>query len=193
MKKATLVLAIVATLTAVGTAQAENVTTQALATWPAIAVKDSSSQLVVTPIGNLYFQYAEGVKRFNSQQGVFDVALQGEGTAIKLTAKLVSNTLTQLGTSGSTLEVGVKHHGAAITKTAQTTLIDTSAGISGGNLSKLANADKQPGRQSAQDHFDFTIIGATADGTTPVTDFSTLPAGTWSGDVNVRFDVTWAS
>lgn len=193
MKKVTLVLAIVATLTAVGHAQAEDVTTQAVATWPAIAVKDTANQLVVTPIGNLYFQYAEGIKRFNSQQGLFDVALEGEGTAIKLTAKLVSNTLTQLDTTGSTLEVGVKHHGAAITKTAPTTLIDTSAGLSGGNLKKLANANPQPGRHNAQDHFDFSIISATADGSTPVTDFSTLPAGTWSGDVNVRFDVTWAS
>lgn len=193
MKKVTFVLAMVATLTAVGSAQAEDVTTQAVATWPAIAVKDTASTLVVTPIGNLYFQYAEGIKRFNSQQGLFDVALEGEGTAIKLTAKLVSNTLTQLDTTGSTLEVGVKHHGTAITKTAQTTLIDTSAGLSGGNLKKLSNASQQPGRHRAQDHFDFSIIGATADGTTPVTDFSSLPAGTWSGDVNVRFDVTWAS
>lgn len=193
MKKVTLVLAIVATLTTVGTTQAEEVTTQAVATWPAIAVKDTVSQLVVTPVGSLYFQYAEGNKRFNSQQGLFDVALEGEGSAVKLTAKLVSNTLTQLDTTGSTLEVGVKHHGAAITKTAETTLIDTSAGISGGNLKKLAHATPQSGRVSAQDHFDFSIIGATADGTTPVTDFSTLPAGTWSGDVNVRFDVVWAS
>ena len=191
MKKVTLVLAIVATLTTVGTTQAEEVTAQAVATWPAIAVKDTVSQLVVTPVGSLYFHYAEGNKRFNSQQGLFNVALEGEGSAVKLTAKLVSNTLTQLDTTGSTLEVGVKHHGAAITKTAETTLIDTSAGISGGNLKKLA--PPQPGRVSAQDHFDFSIIGATADGTTPVTDFSTLPAGTWSGDVNVRFDVVWAS
>lgn len=193
MKKVTLVLAIVATLTVVGTAQAKKVTTQAVATWPAIAVKDTSSQLIVTPIGSLYFHYAEGNKRFNSQQGLFDVALAGEGSAVKLTAKLISNTLTQVGTSGSTLEVGVKHHGTAITKIAETTLIDTSTGISTGNLKKLFNANPQPGRASAQDHLDFNIIGATADGTTPVSDFSTLPAGTWSGDVNVRFDVVWVS
>lgn len=193
MKKITLFLAIVAALTTVGSSQAKDMTTQAVATWPAIAVKDTTSQLIVTPIGNLYFQYAEGVKHFNHQQGLFEVALADEGTAVKLTAKLVSNTLTQLGTSGSTLEVGVKHHGTAITKTAKATLIDTSAGISGGNLKKLSNANPQPGRTSAQDHFDFSIIGATADGTTTVTDFSTLPAGTWSGDVNVRFDVVWAS
>lgn len=193
MKKVTLVLAIVATLTAVGTAQAEDVTTQAVATWPAIAVKDTASQLVVTPIGSLYFHYAEGSKRFNSQQGLFNVAIEGEGTAVKLTAKLVTNTLTQWDTTGSTLEVGVKHHGAAITKNAETTLIDTAAGISGGNLKKLANANPQSGRDREQDHFDFSIIGATADGATRVTDFSTLPAGTWSGDVNVRFDVVWAS
>ncbi|MDA4696042.1 common pilus major fimbrillin subunit EcpA, partial [Enterobacter hormaechei] len=61
-------------------------------------------------------------------------------TAFKLTSKLVSNKLTQLDTSGSTLDVGVTYNGAAVEKTAETTMIDTSAGILGGNLSALSNA-----------------------------------------------------
>ncbi|CAM4039036.1 common pilus major fimbrillin subunit EcpA [Serratia silvae] len=195
MKKATLVLAIVATLTAVGTAQAEDATAQTVATWSATAVKDTTSKLTVTPAGNLYFQYAAGNKGFSSQQGQFDVTVEGGETAtdFKLTSTLVSNTLTQVGTSGSTLQVGVNYHGAPVSKSAETVMIDTSSHKLGYGLKSLANAGKQPGRTSAQDQFDFSIISATADGTKAVTDYSTLPEGTWTGDVNVRFDVVWTS
>ncbi|WP_227541133.1 common pilus major fimbrillin subunit EcpA, partial [Klebsiella pneumoniae] len=77
----------------------------------ATAKKDTTSKLVVTPIGSLTFNYAEGIKGFNSQKGLFDVTVEGDttATAFKLTSKLVSNTLTQLDTSGSTLEVGVNY------------------------------------------------------------------------------------
>ncbi|ERK09754.1 common pilus major fimbrillin subunit EcpA [Serratia fonticola] len=195
MKKITLALAIVSAFAVVGTAQAADVTAQALATWSATAKKDTTSKLVVTPIGSLSFQYAEGIKGFNSQKGLFDVTIEGEGTAtdFKLTSKLVSNTLTQLDTSGSTLEVGVDYNGASVGKTAQTTMIDVNAGVLGGNLSALSAAYNQAVRTSAQDQFTFTIIGATADGTTAVTDFSTLPEGIWSGDVSVEFNATWTT
>ncbi|EOM2811083.1 common pilus major fimbrillin subunit EcpA, partial [Serratia marcescens] len=105
MKKMTLALAIVSAFAAVSTAQAADVTAQALATWSATAKKDTTSKLVVTPIGSLTFNYAEGIKGFNSQKGLFDVTVEGDttATAFKLTSKLVSNTLTQLDTSGSTL------------------------------------------------------------------------------------------
>lgn len=195
MKKITLALAIISAFAAVSTAQAADVTAQALATWSATAKKDTTSKLVVTPIGSLSFNYAEGIKGFNSQKGLFDVTVEGDATAtaFKLTSKLVSNTLTQLDTSGSTLNVGVNYNGAAVEKTAETTMIDTSAGILGGNLSALSNAYNQAVRTSAQDQFTFTIIGATSDGTIAVTDFSTLPEGIWSGDVSVEFNATWTA
>jgi hypothetical protein len=195
MKKITLALAIVSAFAVVGTAQAADVTAQALATWSATAKKDTTSKLVVTPIGSLSFQYAEGIKGFNSQKGLFDVTIEGEGTAtdFKLTSKLVSNTLTQLDTSGSTLDVGVNYNGAAVEKTAETTMIDVNAGILGGNLSALSSAYNTAVRTSAQDQFTFSIIGATTDGTTAVTDFSTLPEGIWSGDVSVEFNATWTT
>ncbi|MBN5376388.1 common pilus major fimbrillin subunit EcpA [Serratia marcescens] len=195
MKKMTLALAIVSAFAAVSTAQAADVTAQALATWSATAKKDTTSKLVVTPIGSLAFNYAEGIKGFNSQKGLFDVTVEGDttATAFKLTSKLVSNTLTQLDTSGSTLEVGVNYNGAVVGKTAETTMIDTTAGILGGNLSALSNAYNQAGRTSAQDQFTFSIIGPTSNGTTAVTDFSTLPEGIWSGDVSVEFNATWTS
>lgn len=195
MKKITLALAIVSAFAVVGTAQAAEVTAQAMATWSATAKKDTTSKLVVTPIGSLSFQYAEGIKGFNSQKGLFDVTIEGEGTAtdFKLTSKLVSNTLTQLDTSGSTLEVGVNYNGAVVDKTAETTMIDVAAGVLGGNLSALSSAYNTSARTSAQDQFNFSIIGATTDGTTAVTDFSTLPEGIWSGDVSVEFNATWTT
>lgn len=195
MKKITLALAIVSAFAVVGTAQAAEVTAQAMATWSATAKKDTTSKLVVTPIGSLSFQYAEGIKGFNSQKGLFDVTIEGEGTAtdFKLTSKLVSNTLTQLDTSGSTLDVGVSYNGAVVDKTTETTMIDVNAGILGGNLSALSSAYNTSARTSAQDQFNFSIIGATTDGTTAVTDFSTLPEGIWSGDVSVEFNATWTT
>lgn len=195
MKKITLALAIISAFAAVSTAQAADVTAQALATWSATAKKDTTSKLVVTPLGSLSFNYAEGIKGFNSQKGLFDVTVEGDvtATAFKLTSKLVSNKLTQLDTSGSTLDVGVTYNGAAVEKTAETTMIDTSAGILGGNLSALSNAYDKASRTSAQDQFTFSIIGATSDGTTGVTDFSALPEGIWSGDVSVEFNATWTA
>ena len=37
------------------------------------------------------------------------------------------------------------------------------------------------------------LIEGTTNGTTAVTDYSTLPEGIWSGDVSVQFDATWTS
>ncbi len=60
----------------------------------------------------------------------------------------------------------------------------------GGNLSALANGYNASGRTTAQDGFTFSIISGTTNGTTAVTDYSTLPEGIWSGDVSVQFDAT---
>ncbi len=146
----------------------------------------------MTPLGSLAFQYAEGIKGFNSQKGLFDVAIEGDSTAtaFKLTSRLITNTLTQLDTSGSTLNVGVDYNGAAVEKTGDTVMIDTANGVLGGNLSPLANGYNASNRTTAQDGFTFTIISGTTNGTTAVTDYSTLPEGIWSGDVSVQFDAT---
>ena len=37
------------------------------------------------------------------------------------------------------------------------------------------------------------LVSGTTNGTTAVTDYSTLPEGIWSGDVSVQFDATWTS
>ena len=124
MKKKVLAIALVTAFTGMGVAQAADVTAQAVATWSATAKKDTTSKLVVTPLGSLAFQYAEGIKGFNSQKGLFDVAIEGDttATAFKLTSRLITNTLTQLDTSGSTLSVGVDYNGAAVEKTGDTVI-----------------------------------------------------------------------
>ncbi|PKH25255.1 fimbrial protein [Enterobacterales bacterium CwR94] len=172
-----------------------DVTAQALATWSATATKDTTSKLIVTPLGSLTFEYAPGIKSFNSQKGLFDVSIEGEAgaTAFKLTSRLVTNTLTQLDGSGSTLDVGVSWNGADVKKDADTPMIDTATGMLGGNLSALSQSYMKADRSSAQDAFTFTIAGGTTDGTAKVTDYSTLPDGVWSGDVSVQFDATWTS
>ena len=194
MKLKMLAAALVTTF-CVGAVQAADVTAQAVATWSATAKKDTTSKLVVTPLGSLAFQYAEGIKGFNSQKGLFDVAIEGDATAtaFKLTSRLITNTLTQLDTSGSTLNVGVDYNGVAVEKSANTVMIDTENGILGGNLSARSNGYNQTGRATAQDGFNFSIISGTTNGTTAVTDYSTLPEGIWSGDVSVQFDATWTS
>ncbi|KLO03298.1 fimbrial protein, partial [Morganella morganii] len=118
MKKHLIVAALIASFSGISAVQAADVTAQAVATWSATAKKDTTSKLVVTPLGSLSFQYAEGVKGFNTQKGLFDVAIEGDttATAFKLTSRLVSNTLTQLDNSGSTLTVGVDYNGEAIEK-----------------------------------------------------------------------------
>ncbi len=195
MNKKIIAVALVAAFSGMGVAHAVDTTAQAVATWSATAKKDTTSKLVVTPLGSLSFQYAEGIKGFNTQKGLFDVTVAGDTTAtgFKLTSRLLTNTLTQLDTSGSTLSVGVSYNGVAVDKTTDTKMIDTAAGILGGNLSALSTGYNQAGRTSAQELFTFSIIEGTTNGTTAVTDYSTLPEGIWSGDVSVQFDATWTS
>ncbi|MGA3905752.1 common pilus major fimbrillin subunit EcpA, partial [Escherichia coli] len=56
MKKKVLAIALVTVFTGMGVAQAADVTAQAVATWSATAKKDTTSKLVVTPLGSLAFQ-----------------------------------------------------------------------------------------------------------------------------------------
>lgn len=193
MKKSVMGLVISSLFTIASQAQAADVNAFATASWSATAKKDTSSKLVVTPVGSLSFEYAQGIKGFNSQKGLFDVTIEGDtaATGFKLTSKLASNTLTQLDASGSTLKVGVKYNGENVTKEKATTMIDTASGVLGGNLGAVINGFNKTGRSSSQDQFTFNIASATSDGNTPVTDLSKLPEGIWSGEVSVEFQATW--
>ena len=169
---------------------------QAVANWHAEANKETSDKLVVNPLGNLSFYYAQGESGFSTQSGLFDVTIQGETgtppTDFRLTSRLLANTLSRSDGSGSTLDVDVQYNGASLTKTSDTTMIDTTIGQLGGNLSSLANGHDTAGPHSAQDDFFFTISGGTTNGTNAVTDFSQLPDGIWQGEVRVQFEATWS-
>lgn len=194
MKKTIIALALVGFAASSAHAAVE---ASAVATWQATAKKDTTSDLVVTPLGSLAFQYAEGIKGFNTVNGLFDVTVQGHAgteaspiTAFTLKAKKLSGTLNHL-SGGSTIDVGVFWQGTPVNTSAYTTLIDTKAGINGGTLSPLAQGFNINGqRTSTQGAFSFNIDSATVNGTTAA--FDRLPDGMWSGEVSVEFIANWA-
>lgn len=193
MKKLTLVSCVAAALFCTN-AMAADVTASATATWDATATKDTNSALVVTPLKSLSFQYAEGIKAFNSQNGAFDITIKGQSgaTDFKLTSQIVTNTLSRT-TDASTLAVGVQWNGQALTLTTPVTLIDTSSNVSAG-LDALAVSTAYAGadRTSTQGTFTFVIDSATSDGST-VAQFEDLADGRWDGDVKVQFNATWTT
>ncbi|CAM3449448.1 Common pilus major fimbrillin subunit EcpA [Klebsiella spallanzanii] len=175
-------------------AMAADVEASATASWDASATKDTTSLLVVTPLRSVSFEYAEGLKAFNSQDGAFDITIQGQENAsdFVLTSQLVTNTLNRAA-DGSTLEVGVAWNGEKLSKTAPVTMIDISNKVintSSGLESLAAGYDNNADRTSTQSAFLFTIDSATSDGLT-ATPFASLADGYWNGDVKVQFTAEW--
>ena len=157
-----------------------DVTASATASWDATATKDTTSMLVVTPL--------------NSQDGAFDVTIQGQETAtdFELTAQIISNTLTNASGDASTLNVGVAWNGTALTNSSDTVLVNSSS-TSGLESLMADGAYNGAARVSDQSNFKFTIASATSDGSQAVTDYSALPDGYWTGDVKVQFNATWTT
>lgn len=172
-------------------ANAETRTAQATATWQATAIKDTTSTLVVTPLKSLTFNYAEGQKSFNQQNGAFDISIQGQSgaTDFKLASKIISNTLART-TDDSKLTVGVKWNGEDLTKNADLVLIDTSKGLTSG-LDNLAADGIYNSSDRATDRGEFTFVITGAESGGVATDFNSLSDGTWDGDVKVQFTATW--
>lgn len=172
-------------------AMAADVEASATASWDASATKDTTSLLVVTPLRSVSFEYAEGLKAFNSQDGAFDITIQGQAGAsdFVLTSQLVTNTLNRAA-DGSTLEVGVAWNGEKLSKTAPVTMIDIDNNISAGLESLAAGYDNNADRTSTQSAFLFTVDSATSDGST-ATPFASLADGYWNGDVKVQFTAEW--
>ncbi|WP_139539845.1 common pilus major fimbrillin subunit EcpA [Klebsiella spallanzanii] len=172
-------------------AMAADVEASATASWDASATKDTTSLLVVTPLRSVSFEYAEGLKAFNSQDGAFDITIQGQAGAsdFVLTSQLVTNTLNRAA-DGSTLEVGVAWNGEKLSKTAPVTMIDIDNNISAGLESLAAGYDNNVDRTSTQSAFLFTVDSATSDGST-ATPFASLADGYWNGDVKVQFTAEW--
>ncbi|MCT9283201.1 common pilus major fimbrillin subunit EcpA [Acinetobacter baumannii] len=194
MKKLVSAFAILSASSLFATPVFADVAASSTAKWDATATKDTTSMLVVTPLKSLNFQYAEGLKQFNTQTGAFDVTIQGQSgaTDFQLSSKLISNTLTR-GDNASTLDVGVMWNGTALSKTTETTLVDTANGISAG-LDALADAAiyAGSGRNSAQGDFTFEIESATSDGLTTA-QYEDLADGVWDGEVAVQFNANWTT
>ena len=193
MKRNLLVISLL-TCAGTGSALVANITVQSSATWSATAKKESTTKLAVTPLGSLSFVYANGAKGFNTHKGLFDVAIEGDAsaTAFKLTSRLVSNTLTHLDGSGSTLNVYVNYLGMPLDKATDMVIVDTAIGKNSG-LRVIAENFNKSGNFATQDSFSFSISSGTLDGITPVKQLSALPEGVWSGDISVQFDATWTS
>ncbi len=186
---------IILAASAMSTTAFANTTTTSTATWQATAIKDTTSSLIVLPVGSLDFQYTESGKAFNSINGAFDITIQGQegATDFQLSSKLISNTLVR-GDSSSTLNVGVEWNGSKLSKDTQTSMVDTTKGISAG-LDALAGKAifSSKDRNSTQGNFIFKIDSATSDGKTAVTSYKELSDGVWLGDVAVQFTATWVA
>ncbi len=191
MKKLALVLIAASAMGTINLANADTRTANATASWDAKAIKDTNSMLVVTPLKSLTFNYAEGLERFNTQDGAFDITIAGQSGAsdFKLTSKIISNTLSRT-SDDSELTVGVKWNGTDLSNSAETVMVDTSAGVSAG-LAALAQESAYAGsaRTSTQGVFAFNIAKATVAGTD--TALKDLTDGYWDGNVNVEFAATW--
>ena len=172
-------------------ANADTRTAQATATWQATAIKDTTSMLVVTPLKSLTFNYAEGQKSFNQQNGAFDITIQGQAgaTDFKLSSKIIANTLART-TDDSKLLVGVKWNGTDLDKVTDTVLIDTKNKLTSG-LDNLAAKGVFDGADRATDRGEFTFVMASAESAGAATDFKALTDGVWDGDVKVQFTASW--
>ena len=164
--------------------------TSAVAKWDAQAVKDTSSALVVTPLSTLDFNYAAGVKKFNTVTGAYDISLANprEATDLKITAKILQNTLSR-NIDQSTLTVGAQWNGRKLSNQTALVLLDSSQNIKG-ELNTVLKRDGDAERTSAQDRFIFNIDSATSDGTNK-TNVDDLGDGSWAGKVAVLFTASW--
>ncbi|WP_434658930.1 common pilus major fimbrillin subunit EcpA [Klebsiella sp. MISC125] len=191
MKKSLLAACATSILFCSGAMAADPVTASATASWDASATKDTTSLLVVTPLRSVSFEYAEGLKAFNSQDGAFDITIQGQAGAsdFVLTSQLVTNTLNRAA-DGSTLEVGVAWNGAKLSKTTPVTMVNIGSNITAGLENLAAGYADNVNRTSTQSAFLFTVDSATSNGTT-ATPFASLADGYWNGDVKVQFTAEW--
>ncbi|HIF9332009.1 TPA: common pilus major fimbrillin subunit EcpA [Photobacterium damselae] len=170
-------------------------TATAVATWAATAIKDTTSDLVVTPTGSLQFDYAPGLKSFNTTKGLFEVSVIGDtATSFTLTAEPVATRLTHL-SNGSVLNVGIEWYGEKLAAGAPTTIIDTAKNIDGNGLASIATGAIVDGggvlSSAATDSFKFSIASAEDSTGGPISDLSALDDGVWNGDVSVKFIGDW--
>ncbi|HEJ9628049.1 TPA: fimbrial protein [Proteus mirabilis] len=185
MKKLTLAVLAVAIMGATTLAQADTRKANAVASWDAKAIKDTKSMLVVTPLKSLVFNYAEGVKGFNTQDGAFDITIQGQekATDFKLTSKVISNELRN-SADNSVLTVKTDWNGKTLSSHQETVILDNQKGINKGLVVETKATEKSE-LKNLQSAFLFNVIN----GTEPTT---TLPEGLWEGTLRIEFTSKWS-
>ncbi|MEX3026004.1 MULTISPECIES: common pilus major fimbrillin subunit EcpA [Proteus] len=185
MKKLTLAVLAVAIMGATTLAQADTRKANAVASWDAKAIKDTKSMLVVTPLKSLVFNYAEGVKGFNTQDGAFDITIQGQekATDFKLTSKVISNELRN-SADNSVLTVKTDWNGKTLSSHQETVILDNQKGINKGLVVETKATEKSE-LKNLQSAFLFNVINRTE----PTT---TLPEGLWEGTLRIEFTSKWS-
>lgn len=185
MKKLTLAVLAVAIMGATTLAQADTRKANTVASWDAKAIKDTKSMLVVTPLKSLVFNYAEGVKGFNTQDGAFDITIQGQekATDFKLTSKVISNELRN-SADNSVLTVKTDWNGKTLSSHQETVILDNQKGINKGLVVETKATEKSE-LKNLQSAFLFNVINRTE----PTT---TLPEGLWEGTLRIEFTSKWS-
>lgn len=202
MKKLTLAVIAVSLIGATSVVSAADTTRNAgaTATWQAKALKDTKSELVVTALDSLTFNYSEAITGFSTQDGLFSVTVAGQdgATDFKLAAKMGVATHLSRNDNSSELVVGAKWKGVALPAQSATAdqaidLINISKGISGG-FETIKNGFAEAGKRSSDiGEFTFSVLKAVdmSTGTSTDVKFEDLADGMWTGKVDVDFIATW--
>ncbi|MEQ4924457.1 common pilus major fimbrillin subunit EcpA [Proteus hauseri] len=188
MKKITSSLALLLTFFVTNTTYAADaLSLQTTANWRATAVKKPQSELGVTPLNALHFEFAENEKRFNSQEGSFDITVKDvEGaTDFKLTSKVISNELKNT-TDKSVLTVNTHWNGKSLSTHSETTIIDNHKGVNGGLVATNSDDEKSE-LKNRQNAFLFNVISNTQ--SAPL---AALPDGSWEGALRIEFTSKWS-
>ncbi|OAT45159.1 CFA/I fimbrial major subunit [Proteus hauseri ATCC 700826] len=166
---------------------AEALSLQTTASWRATAVKKPQSELTITPLNALHFEFAENEKRFNSQSGSFDITVKdAEGaTDFKLTSKIISNELKNPADK-SVLTVNTHWNGKPLSTHNETTILDSHKGVNGGLVATNSEEEKSE-LKNMQSAFLFNLINNNQ--SAPL---ASLPNGSWEGSLRIEFTSKWS-
>lgn len=186
MKNFTLIITSILAVFATTTVYAETSSLQTTTSWRATAIKKPQSELGVTPLNPLHFEFADNGNQFKTQNGAFDITIKDvEGaTDFKLTTKIVSNELRNTA-DNSVLTVNTNWNGKSLSSHNETTILDNQKGINRG-LVVSNNAEKSE-LKNIQNAFLFNIMNETK-----TAQLASLPDGNWEGTLRIEFTSKWS-
>lgn len=184
MKNLTLLLSALFTTFIVTSAHAETSLLQTTATWHATAIKKPQSELGVTPLNSLHFEFTEN-QHFNAQNGAFDITVKDiEGaTDFKLSSKIISNELRN-SADNSVLTVKTDWNGKTLSHTQETVILDNQKGINSGLVVENKATEKSE-LKNLQSAFLFNVIKGSQH-------VDSLPEGQWEGNLRIEFTSKWS-